>query len=652
MEACGTINQPEYQLCFWDEVNARINPQQKTIRITPLSTATTSATLEHLLHDQIYPRLLAHEGQLVLHAGAVDMDGKLAVFLGDSGMGKSTLVASLYQAGAALLNDDTLVVTAEADGFYGQAIYRGLRLLPDSLASLFPQQTETRPMAHYSPKQRLEVAVATADRQPTASLGRAVFSGAGQRCHRAAADDGGRSLHGSDHQQFQPRPDRHRAGAQQTAAGRRAGQPRPGFRTQLPARLHNSAAGACRHSGAHGTMPPSTHSRQHRSRTAMSSPTGYSVTSYGDMITSEPRMPAYAEALRQAVTPGCTVIDLGAGTGIFSLLACQYGAGTVTAIEPADAVLLLRETAEANGCADRISIVQGLSTEHVPPQKADVIVSDIRGTMPLFEHHIATIVDARERLLAPGGTLIPMRDTLRAALASHPEGYSPCEEPWQRNPYELDLRAGHRHAVNSGSKVFLQPEQLLSASAELAVLDYRTISSPNMSGKVVLQAERDGTAHGLVVWFDAELAPGIGFSNAPGQPKLVYGQSFFPFEQPLTLASGDRVEATIKANLVDGAYVWSWNSRLFRGAADKPELSMRQSSFFAQVLSPEKLARRADTHIPQPTPAHAVDQLCLSLIDGKHSLGEIADILLQRFPERFSQRTAALNHIAGLAGRY
>jgi protein arginine N-methyltransferase 1 len=384
----------------------------------------------------------------------------------------------------------------------------------------------------------------------------------------------------------------------------------------------------------------------------MSDPTVYSVSSYGDMITNEPRMPAYSDALRQAISPGCAVIDIGAGTGIFSLLACKYGAGAVTAIEPADAVLLLRETAEANGCADRITIVQGLSTEHVPQVKADVIVSDIRGIMPLFEHHIATIVDARERLLAPGGTLIPMRDTLHVALANHPEGYLPCEEPWLRNRYELDLRAGHRYAVNSWSKVSLQPEQLLSASAELAVLDYRTISDPNMTGRVVLQAESDGTAHGLVVWFDAELAPGIGFSNAPGQPKLVYGQSFFPFEQPLTLAKGDRVEATIRSNLVDGGYVWSWTSRLFRCDSDKAELSLRQSSFLAQVLAPGKLAKRADSHVPQPTPAHAVDQLCLSLIDGQHSLGEIANMLLQRFPERFNHQTAALNHVSALAARY
>lgn len=149
----------EYQMRFWDQALAHIQPQLKSINLTALSDNTTDTTVEHLLVDQIYPRLLAHEGQLVLHAGAVGINGKLALFLGDSGMGKSTLVASLYQAGASLLNDDTLVVGQDAYGFSGQAIYHGLRLLPDSLASLFPMQTETRQMAHYSPKQRLNVAM-------------------------------------------------------------------------------------------------------------------------------------------------------------------------------------------------------------------------------------------------------------------------------------------------------------------------------------------------------------------------------------------------------------------------------------------------------------------------------------------------------------
>ncbi|SDT95908.1 hypothetical protein SAMN05216296_0890 [Pseudomonas pohangensis] len=155
----GSDTEIEYQLQFWDEAVALIDPQQKTIHMHALSPDSTPATLEHLLHDQVFPRLLAHEGQLVVHAGAVAIEGRLALFLGESGLGKSTLVASLYQAGASLLGDDALLVSADHGSFYGQSLYRGLRLLPDSLLSLFPAQTETRPMAHYSSKQRLTIAV-------------------------------------------------------------------------------------------------------------------------------------------------------------------------------------------------------------------------------------------------------------------------------------------------------------------------------------------------------------------------------------------------------------------------------------------------------------------------------------------------------------
>jgi hypothetical protein len=172
---CGSGSEPDYVLRFWDDVIARISTHQKTVHITPLSPKITSATIHHLLYDQIYPRVIAHEGRLVLHAGAVEISDQLAVFLGDSGLGKSTLVASLYQTGSPLLNDDTLVVSGEAGSFSGQAIYRGLRLLPDSLASLFPQQTETHPMAHYSPKQRLDVAVATKEDSLPKPLGALFF---------------------------------------------------------------------------------------------------------------------------------------------------------------------------------------------------------------------------------------------------------------------------------------------------------------------------------------------------------------------------------------------------------------------------------------------------------------------------------------------
>ena len=384
----------------------------------------------------------------------------------------------------------------------------------------------------------------------------------------------------------------------------------------------------------------------------MSVPTGYSVIGYGDMITCEPRMSAYAEALRQAITPGCTVIDIGAGSGIFSLLACRYGAGSVIAIETHDAVELLHAAAVANGVRDRITVVQGLSTEFAATVKADVIISDLRGCLPLFEGHIPTIVDARERLLAPGGRLIPMRDRLRVALANHPKTHNSYEEPWLHNKFGLDLSTAHRFAVNQWRKVNFAPADLISNAQDLLVLDYSVISDPNIKVETELTAERAGTAHGFVVWFDAELGPGIGFSNAPGEPEQVYSQSFFPFERAVELTRGDRIEIKLKANLIDGSYVWSWNSCVWRSSSKLPETTYRQSTFLSKILSPRKLAMRSSRFVPPARHAHAVDRHCLSLFDGVKTLGEIAHEVSTEFPDAFTNSVDALRHVTELAERY
>jgi type I protein arginine methyltransferase len=319
--------------------------------------------------------------------------------------------------------------------------------------------------------------------------------------------------------------------------------------------------------------------------------TGYDVLGYGE-IAHGARMEAYAEALRKAVTPGCRVIDIGAGPGFFALLACKYGAGSVVAIEPNDSIHLLARLAEANGCEDRITIFQGLSTDYRDDRKADVIVSDLRGNLPVFEGLIPATIDARERLLAPGGILIPRQDTLRIAVVDAPDEYRRFDEPWGSNPFGLDLSAGRRFAVNTPRKVQLRDEGLLGPARDLAALDYTTIESPDVEGSFELPMEKAGTAHGLLLWFDAEISDGIGFSNAPDAPALVYGQRLFPFERPVSVAADDRVEGRIEARYVGGDYVWVWESRFLRG---KESLAaFRQSTFLARVLAPDMLASRTE----------------------------------------------------------
>lgn len=385
----------------------------------------------------------------------------------------------------------------------------------------------------------------------------------------------------------------------------------------------------------------------------MGKPTGYRLTSYGDMIADRPRMEPYARALREVVRSHCTVLDIGAGTGIFSLLACQLGAGRVHAIDPDDAIQVAQQIAAANGFSDRISFHQALSTEVRLPTPAEVMVSDLRGVLPLFQHHIPSIADARQRLLAPGGVLIPSRDTLWAALVEDPKLYRPYAEPWLRNDYGLDLSAGQPLVVNTWRKANAKPDQILVEPQRWATLDYTSIVTPNVSGELSWVVERAGAAHGLLLWFDAELADGIGFSNAPGEPELIYGQAFFPLQEPVILSEGDNITVKLRADLVDDDYVWQWNTQLTKaGETGRVKMSFHQSTFLGTPISPEKLRHREAGFIPQRTDEAMIDQFALSAMDGQTSLGEIAAALTARFPKGFLRQQDALTRAADLAERY
>ena len=257
------------------------------------------------------------------------------------------------------------------------------------------------------------------------------------------------------------------------------------------------------------------------------------------------------QALRKTVREGAVVLEIGTGPGIFAVLACQLGASRVYAIEPNEIIQVAREVAAANGCADKIEFFEELSNRVTLPLRADVILSDLRGVLPLFQRHIPAIVDARRRFLAPGGTLIPRKDTLWAAIVEAPKPYSELVDPWDHNPLGQDLSAARRLVVSNPEKVRVSPNQLLTAHQLWTTLDYGSIENPDVRGNLGWRVERGGTGHGILVWFDADLAEGTGFSNAPSAPETIYGSLFFPWPQPVSLAAGQVVNVRLEAKLVE-----------------------------------------------------------------------------------------------------
>lgn len=301
------------------------------------------------------------------------------------------------------------------------------------------------------------------------------------------------------------------------------------------------------------------------------------------MIADAPRMDAYATALRQTVKSDSVVMDLGCGPGVFALLACKLGARRVYAVEPENVIGLAREAAVANRFADRIQFFEKLSTEITLDEPATIIVSDLRGVLPWFQQHIPSIIDARERLLARGGTLISRRDILWAAVVGAADQYEELVRPWE-NRFDLDLSAGTRLITNTWRKTRIQPEQMLTEPVCWTMIDYHEVDSPDVQAEISWRAARNGTAHGVAVWFDSELIDGVGFSNHPSQPELIYGNGFFPFSEPVEVMENDRITLRLAAKMVGDDYVWRWDT-------DFPKTSFKQSTFFGVPLSLERVRK-------------------------------------------------------------
>jgi len=380
----------------------------------------------------------------------------------------------------------------------------------------------------------------------------------------------------------------------------------------------------------------------------------YSVIAYGEMIADKVRRDSYTRALRQSIKPGAVVVEIGCGaTAFFSILACQFGARKVYAIEPDSSIGLAKEIVQANGLSDRIELIQELSTRIDLPEKADVIVSDLRGILPLFQRHIPSIADARTRLLSPNGKLIAERDTLYAAIIESPKEYKKFCEPWDKAICEVDLRTGKRLVTNSWIKAKNSTaEQFLTERQRWVELDYKTIEDPDIKGEVTLNVVRDGTAHGICVWFDCTLSKGVSFSNAPDSPKLIYGNAFFPLSEPLSLTTGDVVRLSIYADLVSDDYVWRWHTTVSEARSGTIKANFKQSSFFSTPLSLPQLRKRSAEYLPTLNQEGLLDSFVLQHMDGKQSSGEIAKRLLELFPEKFTREVEALTRIGELAQKY
>lgn len=264
------------------------------------------------------------------------------------------------------------------------------------------------------------------------------------------------------------------------------------------------------------------------------------------MLQDSVRCKAFQRAITETVTPGCAVLDIGAGTGILSMFAAQAGARVVYAVEQTQIAEVAREIIEENGLRDQITVIQNDMAAIELPEKVDVIVSEWLGGYGVDENLLPIIVLARDRWLKPGGKMIPGSTT--GLLAPAFDAFLQRDiDFWRSDPYGIDFDLISR-ATARKFRCFcnhVTQKHLLCDPKVMWEIDSMTYSHEDAIKPFICQlefiADRDAEFNCLAAWFRAPLTEDIVLTNGPSDPDTHWGRHIFPIGRIVSVAKGTRV---------------------------------------------------------------------------------------------------------------
>lgn len=178
----------------------------------------------------------------------------------------------------------------------------------------------------------------------------------------------------------------------------------------------------------------------------------FDSSAYAAMRDDPTRTPYFRAAIQNRISGDGETVVLDLGTGpyaLFAIMAAEAGAARVYAMETnAKAAELARVTVNKSGWADVITVLEGLSTDMVLPEKVDVVIAEIVGSVSTEEGVLATIRDAHKRHVKrpdEDASWIPHRIQTLAAPASYTlhNLFRPPEFDWcklQGEPVRFNCR--------------------------------------------------------------------------------------------------------------------------------------------------------------------------------------------------------------------
>ncbi|WP_245300523.1 tetratricopeptide repeat protein [Rhizobium sp. YK2] len=263
------------------------------------------------------------------------------------------------------------------------------------------------------------------------------------------------------------------------------------------------------------------------------------------MLNDVRRNDAFEAAIAKVVQERGTaapILDIGAGSGLLSMMAARAGATNIVTCE---AVPLIAETASRivaqNGFGNSITVVNKVSTELTVgldlEARADILVSEILSSDLLAEDILNTFEDAHARLVNKGATVIPRSATAVGCLVESEvlSKYAFVDDVSGFDVSEFALLAANRLPIHGT----MTDWKRLSPDTELQTIDLTRPKHREEIRVIEIPVIADGTAAGIVQWMKIDLADGIEFANHPDDySDGGWLQVLHPFAKPVAVKAG------------------------------------------------------------------------------------------------------------------
>lgn len=278
------------------------------------------------------------------------------------------------------------------------------------------------------------------------------------------------------------------------------------------------------------------------------------LTYHQSMLTDGLRNKLLYEAIKKHVNEATSFLDIGAGTGVWAILAAKLGAKRVVAIEIEESLIpIIFRHAQENGVAQKIEIIHGNSDYVKLKGKFDVIVSELFGQDALGERVVKSFVSLRDRFLAPNGVLIPQKLAMMAAPIH-------LEQSVEMMPAELPLSCNFLKSIklNYSQMLSLAEREKIEYLAEPKVLfemDFKTIETAPSLANISAQWQMDNLskANAVTVFNRSTFTDEITMDSFLSQS---WGAVAYPF-QPF---SSDKGEMLFNLTMDGAKSMWNVNA--------------------------------------------------------------------------------------------